>query len=139
MREFISQTDLGHMFGVSSHAIGKWLIECGIRTENKKPSRKAFEGGFISQAPSRNDCYYYVWQQEKTIAALRSAGHRLKRQYEPPNVNRLVGPFEAKISSRNGYEIVGGDGDVGMWVTGQTNAESVVLLLNLAYQHGKFN
>ena len=140
MREFVTQTELGRLFGATSHVIGKWLVECGLRTETRKPSRTAFKGGFVEQAPSgRNGGYFYVWHQEKAIAALRSAGHRLKRQYEPPTDSRLRGPFEARKSSRNGYEIVGGDGDVGMWGTGQTNAESVVLLLNLAYQHGKFN
>ena len=54
MSEFLSQTDLGKLFGVSSHVIGKWLLDCGLRTENKKPSRKAFEGGYVEKAACKD-------------------------------------------------------------------------------------
>lgn len=47
--EFLSQTELGQIFGVSSHRMGKWLVDLGLRYKNKKPSRPAFENGFVHQ------------------------------------------------------------------------------------------
>jgi len=140
MRDFVSQTELGRLFGVTSHVIGKWLIDCSLRTPEKKPSRKAFAEGFVEQAPSgRNNGYFYVWNQKKTVAALQSAGHRLRGQYEPIFEQRLQGPFEARKSSSNGYELIDGNGEVGIWVVGQSNADRLVRLLNLAFKHGAFN
>lgn len=64
MDEFSTLTELGKLFGVSSHSIGRWLIECGLRTPGKKPSRKAFEDGLVRQAPTgRGAGYFWVWQK----------------------------------------------------------------------------
>lgn len=140
MREFVSQTDLGRLFGVSSHAIGKWLIDCALRTPEKRPSRKAFAEGFVQKTPyASHGGYFYAWHQRKTVHALQAAGHRLRGQYEPIFEKRLQGPFEARESSTNGIELVDGNGEVGIWVVGQSNADRLVRLLNLACQHGHFN
>ena len=47
--------------------------------------------------------------------------------------NRLVGPFTAQQSGMVGYRIVGGDGTVAIWATGEKNARCVAELLNLAW------
>lgn len=74
--EYASQTELGKLFGVSSHKIGKWLIECGLRTQTKKPSNTAFEHGYVDQRPSTQPgTYFWVWNKEKTVALLTEAGH----------------------------------------------------------------
>jgi hypothetical protein len=74
--KFLSQTELGKLFGVSSHAVGKWLIAVGLRTVNKKPSSKAFNDGFVEQRDSTQPgTYFWVWHREKTLAVLAAAGH----------------------------------------------------------------
>lgn len=70
----------------------------------------------------------------KTIVALESAGHRL---LEPPDEDRLVGPFHAINSSGNRYEIADQKGKVAIWVVGAELADKLVRLVNLAYHHGK--
>jgi len=139
---FLNQGQLGERFGVTSHQIGRWLDEIGLR-ENKRPSSSAFQGGYVDTAPTgRAACsYYYVWHQDKTVKALVEAGHSLvghvaKRQTD---VASLVGPFSSKPSSEDGFEIVDGNGVVSVWVRGSTNTEMIVRLMNLAYKWGKLS
>jgi len=73
--QFLSQTELGRLHNVSSHKVGKWLMACGLRTSEKKPSPKAFQEGFVDTRPSTQPLtYYYVWNAEKTIQVLKEAG-----------------------------------------------------------------
>ena len=132
----MNQTELGRLYGVSCKVLGDWLIESGLRTRDRKPSQKAFEGGFVSQASLTNGGYYYKWHREKTINALKEAGHRPKT---PVSTGKIVGPFTARQSSENGYEVLGGDGTVSIWIIGRWNAQIVTKLLNLAYRYGLFN
>ena len=73
---FATQTELGELFDVSSHKIGHWLTEIGLRTREKRPSRAAFDGGYVEKADTgRNGGYFYVWHREKTVTALGLAGY----------------------------------------------------------------
>ena len=74
MSEFMSQTELGRLYGVSSHKIGKWLMSCGLRTLQGKPSPRAFQEGFVEQRMSRTiDTYFWVWHVQKTVRVLNAA------------------------------------------------------------------
>lgn len=68
--EFLSLTQLGRVYGVSSHVVGRWLKGLGLRTEDGKPSYDAFSQGYVAQRPSRGVGTYYVWHAEKTTAML---------------------------------------------------------------------
>ena len=81
MNEFLSMRELGKELEkklgrkVTSHNIGKMLKEVGLRTDDGKPSQRAFDDGFVSKEPTGvNDGYFYVWHVEKTLAVLREAG-----------------------------------------------------------------
>jgi hypothetical protein len=79
--KFFSLTELGRLYGVSSHKIGKWLMDLGLRDQNKKPSRTAFDNGFVQQRDSTNiGTYYWVWHFAKTCQALEKAGHKMVPQ-----------------------------------------------------------
>lgn len=76
--EFLSLTELGKVYGVSSHKMGKWLMTLGLRDKNKKPSRAAFENGFVQQRDSiQPGTYFWVWHKEKTMWALEKTGHNM--------------------------------------------------------------
>jgi hypothetical protein len=130
---FKRMTDLGKHFGVSSHKIGRWLTDIGLR-ENGSPSHSAFAGGYVKSAPNgRNDGYFWVWHHAKTVAALEQTGHR---QIDQPILpDRLVGPFESRANGGDGYEIIGGDGATVAWVRGELGATKIKNLLNLAHRH----
>jgi hypothetical protein len=135
--KFLRMTDLGKLYDVSSHKIGKWLAQIGLR-ENGNPSSVAYTGGFVkSAANGRNDGYFWVWHATKTVGALEQAGHR--RTDQPILTDRLVGPFESRRNGGDGYEIVSGDGTVAVWVRGEHIAETVVKLLNLGFKYGNLN
>ncbi len=71
MGEYLSLTELGRLYGVSSHQIGRWLKGLGLRTVSGQPSRQAFAEGFVSQRPSRQPgTYFYVWHCRKTTDLL---------------------------------------------------------------------
>lgn len=73
----MSLTELGKMYGVSSHNVGKWLVGVGLRTQDKKPSPKAFREGYVEQRGSTQPgTYYWIWNVEKTMRALSEAGYK---------------------------------------------------------------
>lgn len=76
MSEYLSQTELGKLFGVSSHTVGGWLRDAGLRDPGGKPT---FEGReYADTRPSTNPgTYFWVWHRERTIQLLQSRGHQL--------------------------------------------------------------
>lgn len=72
---FLSQTELGKLYGVSRNTIGQWLVELGLRTADKKPSQRAFDRGFVDRRDSTQPgTYYWVWHAAKTCELL-DVGH----------------------------------------------------------------
>ncbi len=138
--EHVSLTQLVALFGVSSHKVGDWLVEVGLRTDRKKPSAKAFDGKYVTTGPSRGEgTYAWVWHTQKTVKALEDAGH--KRVSPPPldlvEPPALAGPFTERRCPDGTTQIVNGDQSVSLVVLGDKNARFLCDLLNLAHQHNK--
>jgi hypothetical protein len=73
--EFWTMKEIGQVFGLSSHVIGRKLKELGLRTAAGKPSRSAFRDGYCDQrwdADLTNYCW--AWAKTKTISALEGCG-----------------------------------------------------------------
>jgi hypothetical protein len=69
--EYLSLTELGRIYGTSSHVVGRWLKGLGLRTKDGRPSPDAFADGYVSQRPSRQPgTYYWVWNTAKTTTIL---------------------------------------------------------------------
>ncbi len=143
--EFSTLTDIGKMFGVSLHAIGKWLAALGLRVVGGDPTPTAKARGLVKTAPTgrgEGEHPFFIWHTALTANALEDAGHRqvqlLEQRPTAANAKLLVGPFSNRISGTEGYEILNGNGNVFGWVTGEGAATWVVRLLNLADRHGKF-
>jgi hypothetical protein len=82
MPEFLSLTELGRLYGVSRNKVGQWLVDLGLRTKEKKPSRAAFDGGFVDQRNSSNPgTYFWVWHAKKTTCLLDGARLRRAEQH----------------------------------------------------------
>jgi len=83
VQEFLSLTELGQIYGVTRNKMGQMLISLGLRTQDKKPSPKAFNEGFVDQRDSVNpNTYFWVWHGEKTTRILDEAGHARAAQSE---------------------------------------------------------
>ncbi len=76
MNEHLSLTQLGKLFGVSSHTMGAWLREAGLREPGGKPTATGYE--YADTRPSTNPgTYFWVWHKERTLRLLESLGHKL--------------------------------------------------------------
>lgn len=72
---FSTMKEIGQLFGVTSHVIGRKLKELGLRTEEGKPSRKAHEEGYCDQRWTQDGQHYlWAWNQGKTVEVLEAAG-----------------------------------------------------------------
>lgn len=132
--KLLTQSQLGVLFGVSSHVIGDWLTKLGLRDKTtKKPTREAHRGGFCDTAPSGPSGYHWAWDAEKTVAALKAVGHSLiddlpEELVYPPE---LTGPFN--VTKRS---ILNGSGEVALRAATDQHAEVMAKLLNAAHRHG---
>ena len=127
---YSNQQVLGQLFGVTSHDIGKWLIEAGLRNAvTKAPTSEAHNEGFCEQVvggPSGQ--YTYHWQTERTVQRLVERGHALL--LEPPlnqiEEPELKGPFA--IHARDQRYLTNSDGEV---VVKTISAEHAVIIWKL--------
>lgn len=134
--EYMNQGQLGDLFGETSHVVGRWLKELGLRNKQGSPSGEAFEKKLVSQNYDSNGTYSYVWHVERTVAELEAAGHKQvavppTTLVEPPV---LKGPFTMRASNHDNWHLVGSDNEVAIAVTGEANAKVVAHLLNLAHR-----
>jgi hypothetical protein len=74
--EFLSQTELGKLYGVSSHTVGQWLKDAGLRDQKGKPCGDGWD--YVSTRTSTQAAtFFYVWNRKKTTALLSSRGHNI--------------------------------------------------------------
>jgi len=73
---WVNQTELGKHFNMSAIAIGKKLVELGLRTATKAPTELATAEGYCRFTPMKDGTPFYLWNKDKVGALLRSAGVR---------------------------------------------------------------
>jgi hypothetical protein len=132
--EYMTLTQLGEIFGVSSHKVGDWLVEIDFRTENKRPSKMAFEKDVVKEGPSRGQGYNWVWHAEKTITALEVAGH--KRVFPAPrdlvDPSPMVAPFAIRTTDEGNFLIENGDGEPILLGQNEESCKLLVRILEVA-------
>lgn len=135
--KYLTQTQLGTLFGATSHEVGRWLVEVGLRDpKTKKPTDNAHRGGYCETAPSGQSGYHWVWEAQKTVQRFLEAGRKLLNELpeelvEPPP---LSGPF--RVDEASPQDVVSCDGSLVVRAAYRRNAKVVTRLLNLAYQQG---
>ena len=73
--EFATMREIGKVFGVTNHTVGRKLKELGLRTTDGKPSGKSFAMGLVEQKFTDDYRHYcWVWHVEKTVSLLEEAG-----------------------------------------------------------------
>lgn len=131
----LTLAELGRVFGISEAMIARRLTNMNLRTSKGKPSFKAFSEKWVTSAPKdSND--KHVWHGHRTVAALVEEG--LKPVVPPPTdlftASHLDGPFKIRTNTDSPHEIVGANGEVEVWVTGELNAQIVCKLLNVGHR-----
>ena len=72
---FCTMRQLGEVFGVSSHVIGRALKQMGLRTQDGKPTYRAQENGLVMLAAGPQPWVpLWLWHRELTTALLEDAG-----------------------------------------------------------------
>lgn len=136
--EYISLRQLGQLFGDSSHTVGKWLKTLGLRDAEGLPTRKAHDGRYCKQTFAGEKCTLWVWHSEKTVAALKEAGHPLlldpPRDLVSPAI--LNGPFTVRATSDSICVIENADGSDCIRVNNSMTADVVAKILNMAHEKG---
>lgn len=82
MNEEVYKTmrDIGKEFGATSHDVGKWLKNQGLRLENGEPSPEAKRDGWIKKVDSTQPgTYFYVWNAQKTQDLFAIMGYEGKK------------------------------------------------------------
>jgi hypothetical protein len=73
--EYLSMKEIGALYGVSSHVVGRALKDAGLRTPEGKPSSRAFEEDAVTQRHSDDgDTYFWIWDVAKVTPILERAG-----------------------------------------------------------------
>lgn len=138
-QEYANLSALGTRFGVTSHVVGRWLEELGLRKVGDAPTRRAFSLGLLKKAPTNRgdgNGYYFIWHLEKTMKLLEEAGHRQVQKNEPAESKPiLVAPFSMRQSG-NYYEILNGNGDVFGWCLAEKGTAFIVHIFNRADDNG---
>lgn len=61
-----NQTNLGKKFNISSIAVGKLLIEAGLKDpDTKLATKKALDEGFAKSTPLKDGTPYFMWNVDK--------------------------------------------------------------------------
>lgn len=115
---WVKMTDLGIRFGVTSHQIGKWLKELGLRTNDGQPTNDSLQSRLAKYSTSSDGYPQPLWNRDRTIELLKKAGHPLKMG-PPPS---LTGPFIMMSCGDDSYKIIGEDGLIAT-VIGERNAK----------------
>ena len=94
--ELFTMKEIGKIFGVTSHVIGRKLKDLGMRTNEGKPSPAAFRGHYCGQRFTRDyENYCWAWHPEKTIKLLEKAG--MRRVEDEP----ALSPNEGEVRTAN--------------------------------------
>ena len=138
--DFLTQTQIGKVFGASAMQVGRWLMSLGLKERDGRPSAKAERAGLV-QMVGDGRSQFPAWRKDMVVELLVKAGHQPKPFTNPTlTIPQLAGPFSARLNDADGegYEIMDANGVVGIWAWGQAISEKLVKLLNLASQHGMF-
>lgn len=105
LEEYVSQTELGVLFGTSSHWIGRWLAKLGYWVPCGQPTAKAYLEDLVNPLKRRwyapvdskeYDCdrnySLNTWHLRNTVAVLVAAGHPLKA-FDQPGPTKAVSKY----------------------------------------------
>ncbi len=133
---WLSLWELGQVFGVGVRVVGRWLEARNLVDRRNSPTSEAISSLCCDLKPDWQGIHRWHWNR-KLIEELERDGHI--RPDRPVLKQRLDlhGPFVARLTQEDAYEMVGGDGRALVRVTGQENAAFVLKLLNMAHKCGQ--
>lgn len=130
----MNQTDLGRLFGVTSHVIGRWLTKAGLK--GVTPTPQAIRDGYAVSCPFDETRAGWYWVPDKVVPVLLADGHELVPDLpiDLVVIPDLHGPFE--ISQADPRVILNGDKSVALRAGSARNARAIHHFLLLAESVG---
>ncbi|WP_237225516.1 hypothetical protein [Rubinisphaera sp. JC750] len=126
---YLTQKQLGEIFGVENFEMGKMLQQIGFRDKHMKIRPELRANGIVQEENGITG-----WNRDKTISALEKAGFRrpIDRATLP------TGPFRIE-SEGSGKCLVDSSGNVCMRIYGDEFAEKIAEVMRIAYdKYGLF-
>ena len=128
---YANQGEIGRHLGGSSHDVGQWLEEAGLK-RGKYPTERAMKDGYVFCASLTSG---FRWHLEKTLAALEALGHKRLPQ---PSEAKPTGPFSTVRGDENEWLVLNGDGTYSVVVIGEENARKLTGVLNYLHINGMY-
>ena len=69
--QYLTMRQIGKLFGVSSHVVGRKLKEVGLRDAEGHPTERAKESGYTKTVFVEERFSLTLWHQERALAVLR--------------------------------------------------------------------
>ena len=83
---YITQTDLGALYGVSRVVIGRWLTEAGLGT-SKAPTKLAIEKGYCAEGPRPQEWVpFWLWRLDAVAELFEAQGYEIVIDSEKANL-----------------------------------------------------
>lgn len=72
-KTWVSQTDIGHYYGLSAIKVGRVLSELGLK-DKAGATQRAIDGGFAVSAPLADGTQHWRWHKGKVLRAFDEHG-----------------------------------------------------------------
>ena len=111
MNEEVYKTmrEIGKEFNATSHEVGRWLKNQGLRLENGQPSSEAKRDGWVKKVDSTKPrTYFYAWNHAKIKDLFQIMGYRgdLAVKHQEPVLNEYTVKHNGSLS----YQVLDADG-----------------------------
>lgn len=98
-----NQTEIGKKFGISAIAVGKLLMEVGLKDHTtKSASQKALDEGYAKSTPLKDGTPYFMWNIDK-VRSLIAKDHQplSKVNYWVKEVEKMLKQAEKMCNEGN--------------------------------------
>jgi hypothetical protein len=80
-----SMREIGKQFGATSHEVGQWLENLGLRTSDHQPTQTARLEGWIAKLPSRQPgTWFYGWDAKRVTELFKQMEYVGRRSIPRP-------------------------------------------------------
>jgi hypothetical protein len=86
MATYLTQRQLGRKYGVSSHQVGKWLVEWGLRSKDGRPTALATINDIVKKEECQNKGHFFYRWHEDVIDKFYKGG--FKTTFSPSDLRR---------------------------------------------------
>jgi len=123
-----NQKEIGLIYGKSAIAVGKVLVELGLKdSSTKNPTQKALSEEIAKSTPLKDGTAFYLWHKAKTCEELDSLDGWSRQSQEQRDLQRLSSEYislirQAELSNEKGEHHVIVDG---FWDEAQSYAKQI--------------